>query len=185
MAAPVTRAAPVCWAVLPDGPGRWRKQLLLSQDPIPLAAVDTAATEVRADQIIDALRVVEAVRAAVIERQVALFTPAPGGEFVSAVTSPEERAAEGQAKALAAAPQAWRESVWRWISQRGYGDRFTVDDVLSVCELPPGHSHAPGALMKNAAVAGLIVKTGDYVPSKRESCNGAVVAVWARTGSGS
>ena len=184
MAAPVTRAAPVCWAVIPDGPGRWRKQLLLSRDPIPLNAVATAATEDGADKDIDEFRKAEAEREEFLEKQGSLFISAPGGELVAS-PSHEERAAAGQAKALAAAPVAWREAVWRWISQRAHGDLFTVDDVLSVCELPPGHSHAPGALMKNAAVSGLICKTGDYVPSKRESCNGAVVAVWARTGSGS
>jgi hypothetical protein len=181
----VTRAAPVCWAVIPDGPGRWRKQLLLSQDPIPLNAAATAATEDGADKDIDEFRKAESEREEFLEKQGSFFISAPGGELVSAIPSPEERAAEGRAKALAAAPVAWREAVWRWISKATPGNRFTVDDVLSVCELPPGHSHAPGALMKNAAVAGLIVKTGDYVPSKRESCNGAVVAVWARTGSGS
>ena len=171
MSAPVNRAAPICWAVIPDGPGAWRKQLLLHTDPVPLAAVATTKTEEGADREIERLRTEHAEDTAFKARQLPLLLDPASDDAGEA----------GAAKALEAAEAAWRETAWQWIVSRVAGVRFTSDDMLGASGFPPRHPHAVGAILKNAAVAGLIVKTGDYVTSERESCRGAVVAVWART----
>jgi len=173
MALPVERAGPVCWAVepSPDGIG-FRKRLLLGPDPTPLSALHTALTEGAADRWIEQHISDEQLRAEAKAQQADLFAAPP---------TPAEVGEEGAAKALAAASSAWRESAWRWVLSRNVGTRLTSDDLTEAVGIPPGHPHAVGGIIKNAATAGYLAKSGHYVESRRESCRGAALAVWIRT----
>lgn len=173
MALPVERAGPVCWVVEPS-PDRigFRKRLLLGQDALPLAALHTALTEDAADRWIERHVSEEQERAEFKARQADLFDPPP---------TPAEVGEEGAAKALAAASSAWRESAWRWLLARHLGAKLTSDDLTEAVGIPPGHPHAVGGIIKNAATAGYLAKSGHYVESRRESCRGAALAVWIRT----
>lgn len=172
MALPVERAGPVCWAVepSPDQIG-FRKRLLLGSDPTPLAALHTALTEDAADRWIERHVREEEEDAAFAARQRGLFDE----------PTPAEAGAEGAAKALEAASAAWREAAWRWILGQRVAALITSDDLTEAVGVPPGHPHAVGGIIKNAATAGYLAKTGQYVESRRESCRGAALAVWART----
>lgn len=173
MALPVERAGPVCWAVepSPDGIG-FRKRLLLGQDPTPLAALHTALTEGAADRWIEQHVSEEQLRAEAKAHQPGLFDAPP---------TPAEVGEGCAAKALSAASAAWRESAWRWILARNLGTKLTSDDLTEAVGIPTGHPHAVGGIIKNAATAGYLAKSGHYVESRRESCRGAALAVWIRT----
>jgi len=173
MALPVERAGPVCWAVEPS-PDRigFRKRLLLGQDALPPATLYTALAEDAVDRWIERNVAEEDERAEFEARQANLFDTPP---------TPAEVGEEGAAKALAAASSAWRESAWRWILARNVGTRLTSDDLTEAVGIPPGHPHAVGGIIKNAATAGYLAKSGHYVESHRESCRGAALAVWIRT----
>lgn len=173
MPLPVERAGPVCWAVekSADGIG-YRKRLILGQDPTPLSALHTALTEDAADRWIEQHVSEEQLRAEAKAHQAYLFDAPP---------TPAEVGEEGAAKALAAASSAWRESAWRWLLARHLGAKLTSDDLTEAVGIPPGHPHAVGGIIKNAATAGYLAKSGHYVESRRESCRGAALAVWIRT----
>lgn len=168
---PVERAGPVCWIVEKTKDGAYQKRLLLSADPMPLAALASTLTEEAADRWIERHVREEEEAAAFAARQRGLFDE----------PTPAEVGAEGAAKALEAASAAWREAAWRWILGQRVAALITSDDLTEAVGVPPGHPHAVGGIIKNAATAGYLAKTGQYVESRRESCRGAALAVWART----
>ncbi len=57
---------------------------------------------------------------------------------------------------------------------------FTTDDVVEAIEILPHDMRAIGATMRRAAHAGLIVKTGEYQPSRRRHCT--PLPVWKMKG---
>ncbi|MEN6632278.1 MAG: hypothetical protein ABFD84_07600 [Candidatus Polarisedimenticolia bacterium] len=174
MALLVERAGPVCWAIEKNTDGTYRKRLLLPQDPLPLSALASTLTEEAADRWIERNVREEEEASAFAARQLGL------GLFDE--PTPAEVGAQGAAKALEAASAEWREDAWRWILARKVGATITSDDLTEAVGLPPAHPHAVGGIIKNAATAGYLAKTGAYVESRRESCRGAALAVWARTG---
>jgi O6-methylguanine-DNA--protein-cysteine methyltransferase len=74
----------------------------------------------------------------------------------------------------------WREAAYLWLAMRHYGEEVTSMDLVDAIGMPPS-PNAVGAVMRSAAVQGLIESTGRYVQSNRPSCHAAVVRVWKST----
>lgn len=90
-----------------------------------------------------------------------------------------ELAEAGAEAAEAAAGLDWSldvEAVVRALADTG--DPFTTDDVWRDVGDCPGDPRALGAVVLRLARAGVISKTGVYVPSTRVGCHARPIPVW-------
>lgn len=106
-------------------------------------------------------------------------TPTPSPVPAAKATGEELR--DRALKRVAAnAPPEWVESARRALSRIVAAGpwQFTTDQVWAQCETKPPEPRALGAVMRDAAKAGLIRKTDRVVPSNRPECHRRPVAVW-------
>lgn len=91
----------------------------------------------------------------------------------------EARKADGQAKADASQPLAWKNNVDHVIAMLARTGRpFTSDDVSAITgDSPTGSRGAMGSRFTTAARRGVIRRVG-YVPSRRPSVHMHPVAQW-------
>lgn len=92
----------------------------------------------------------------------------------------DERRDEGAGRAAGAAPE-WMElarlAIEVLVKTRPHG--FTSDDVRMLAGDPPKeHCTVVGSAILAASKAGLIVKTGERIKSKRPEANSRELAVW-------
>lgn len=88
---------------------------------------------------------------------------------------------QGIARVLEAdAQRIWRIDAYAWIARLHEGQQVTSTDLVDAVGMPPS-PNAVGAIMRSAAVQGLIEPTGVYIQSTRPSCHAAVVRVWRST----
>ena len=113
-----------------------------------------------------------------------LFTTDAYGTPTAQPIQPKPTGEELRDRALArvrdAAPPEWvasaQEAIRRIVQ---YGPcQFTTDEVWLLCASKPPEPRALGAVMRDAAKAGLIRKTDRVQPSVRPECHRRPVAVW-------
>lgn len=83
------------------------------------------------------------------------------------------------AKVAKSTPPEWRTAlrhVVETLARRG--GEFSTDDVWSRLDGQPPEPRVLGATMMSLARAGVIRRTGKWVPSARPECHARPVAVW-------
>lgn len=100
------------------------------------------------------------------------------------VTAGEARRDEALTRVEANADASWKRHVMRIIHDLAVERRsFTTDDVWARVD-PGAGTHEPramGAMMRQAAKAGLVRPTDSYVESSRPECHARPVRVWEST----
>jgi hypothetical protein len=99
------------------------------------------------------------------------------------VTGPELKQA-GMQLAFDFAPVDWKRLARAAIEELARSGRpFTADDVIAIVGLPrpaegSNRNNAVGAMISGAGRRRLIVKTGEYVTSRRPLSHARMIAVW-------
>lgn len=102
------------------------------------------------------------------------------GDFFATPQEREDAKCEATARVLSHADPDWTDAAWAWLEERPTYSTVTSDDLTAAVGMPH-HPNAVGAILTAAARERLLVKTGRYVPGRRVTCRGAVLAVWERT----
>ncbi len=102
------------------------------------------------------------------------------GDFFETPQARDEAKREATTRVLSHADPDWAERAWEWLAALPSRTTFTSDDLTGSVGMPH-HPNAVGAIVTAAARERIIVKTGHYVPGRRVTCRGAVLALWERT----
>ena len=94
--------------------------------------------------------------------------------------SGEELKLLGIESVLRHTPESYRENFLALVENLPHGYRFTGERLRELAGDPPSHHNAMGALMRTAALRGLIRKTGTVVKAQRPSRHSADLALWER-----
>lgn len=93
-----------------------------------------------------------------------------------------ERRDRGMQSVLSNAPEEYRNKFLALVRGLPHGLTFTGEKIRELAGDPPRESHhnCMGALMRTAALRGLIRKTGTTVKAERPSRHSADIALWIR-----